>query len=76
MPSTTKLEEKETVDDPGNDGNASMPEQFKRPNPWINMMMMMMMNKLAKSTVECEAVGHTKRGKTQKNDWFTLCCLK
>jgi hypothetical protein len=22
------------VDDPGKDGNASMPEQVKRPNPW------------------------------------------
>ena len=22
------------VADPGNDGNASMPEQVKRPNPW------------------------------------------
>jgi len=25
----------------GNDGNASMPEQVKRPNPWRKMMMMM-----------------------------------
>ena len=32
-PSTTNLEEEETVDAPGNDGNASMPEQVKRPNP-------------------------------------------
>ena len=30
-------------DAPGNDGNASMPEQVKRPNPWRKMMMMMMM---------------------------------
>jgi hypothetical protein len=29
------------VDAPGNDGNASMPEQVKRPNPWRKMMMMM-----------------------------------
>ena len=28
---------------PGKDGNASMPEQVKRPNPWKKMMMMMMM---------------------------------
>ena len=28
---------------PGNDGNASMPEQVKRPNPWRKMTMMMMM---------------------------------
>jgi hypothetical protein len=26
---------------PGNDGNASMPEQVKRPNPWRKMIMMM-----------------------------------
>jgi hypothetical protein len=28
---------------PGNDGNALMPEQVKRPNSWRKMMMMMMM---------------------------------
>jgi len=28
--------------DLGNDGNASMPEQVSRPNPWRKMMMMMM----------------------------------
>jgi hypothetical protein len=33
-PSTTNLEREEIVDAPGNDGNASMPEQVKRPNPW------------------------------------------
>jgi len=38
-PSTTNLEEEETVDAPGNDGNASMPEQVKRTNPWTKMMM-------------------------------------
>jgi len=38
-PSITNLEEEETVDAPGNDGNASMPEQVKRPNPWRKMMM-------------------------------------
>jgi len=36
------MQEEETVDAPGNDGNASMPEQVKRPNPWMMMMMMMM----------------------------------
>jgi hypothetical protein len=40
-PSTTNLEEKEIVDGPGNDGNASMTEQFKRPNPWMMMMTIM-----------------------------------
>jgi len=42
-PSTTNLEEEETVDAPGNDGNASMPEQVKRPNPWKKKKKMMMM---------------------------------
>ena len=38
--STTNLEEEEIVDAPGNDGNALVPEQVKRPNPWRRMMMM------------------------------------
>jgi len=38
-PSTTNLEEEENVDAPGNDGNASVPEQVKRPNPWRRRMM-------------------------------------
>jgi len=46
--STANLEEEEIVDAPGNDGNASLPEQVKRPNPWRKMMMMMM-NKEMKS---------------------------
>ena len=37
---TTNLEEEEIVDAPGNDGNASIPETVKRPNPWRKMMMM------------------------------------
>jgi hypothetical protein len=40
-PSTANLEEEEIVDAPGNDGNASLPEQFKRPNPWKKTMIMM-----------------------------------
>jgi len=32
------------VDSSGNDGNVSMPEQVKRPNPWMMMMRMMMIN--------------------------------
>jgi len=47
-PSITNLEEEEIVDAPGNDGNASMPVQVKRPNPWRKMMMMMMMMMIAK----------------------------
>jgi hypothetical protein len=31
------------MDAPGNDGNASIPEEVKRPNPWMMMMMLMMM---------------------------------
>jgi hypothetical protein len=42
MPSTTNLEEEEIMNAPGNDGNASMPEQVIRHNPWRKMMMMMM----------------------------------
>jgi len=37
-PSTTNLEEEEIVNAPGNDGNASMPEQVKRPHPWKMMI--------------------------------------
>jgi len=37
-PSNANLEEEEIVDDPGNDGNASMSEQVKRPNPWRKMI--------------------------------------
>jgi hypothetical protein len=33
------LEEKKIVDAPGNDGNASMPEQVKRPNTWRKTIM-------------------------------------
>jgi hypothetical protein len=40
-PSTANLEEEEVVDGPGNDGNASMLEQVKRPNPWRKKMIMM-----------------------------------
>ena len=45
-PSTTNPEEEETVDAPGNDGNALMPEQAKQPNPWRKMMKMTMVQKL------------------------------
>jgi hypothetical protein len=40
-PSTTNIEEEEIVDALGNDGNASMPEQVRRSNPWRKMMVMM-----------------------------------
>ena len=35
-PSTTNLVDEEIVDCLGNDGNASMQERVKRPNPWRN----------------------------------------
>jgi hypothetical protein len=38
---TTNLEGKEIVGALGNDGNASMPEHVKRPNPWSKMIIMM-----------------------------------
>jgi hypothetical protein len=44
MPSTTNPEEEEIVDVPENDGNASMLEQVKRPNPWKMMMMIKIQN--------------------------------
>jgi hypothetical protein len=39
LPSTTNLGGEEIVDAPGKDGKSSMPERFKRPNPWRKMMM-------------------------------------
>jgi len=41
-PSTTNIEEEEIVNAPGKDGNASMPEQVKRLNPWRKKKKMMM----------------------------------
>ena len=38
----TNLEEEETANAPGNDGNASMPVQVKRPNHWRKMMTVML----------------------------------
>jgi hypothetical protein len=40
-PSTTNLKEEEIINTPGNNGNASMPEQVKLPNPCRKMMMTM-----------------------------------
>jgi hypothetical protein len=51
MPSTTNLEGKEIVVAPGKDGNASMPEQVKRPNPWRKMMMMQMNSENSKHSI-------------------------
>jgi hypothetical protein len=42
MPSTTNLQGEEIVNAPEQDGNASMPEQVKRANPWRMMTIMMM----------------------------------
>jgi hypothetical protein len=38
MALTTNVKEEEIVDALGNDGNASMPEQVNRRNPWRKMM--------------------------------------
>jgi hypothetical protein len=38
-PSTTNLEGEGIMDAPGKDGNASIPQQVKRPNPCRKMMM-------------------------------------
>jgi hypothetical protein len=49
--STTNLEEEEIVDTRGNDGNASMPEQVKRPNPRRKMMILLLLLEISsKST--------------------------
>ena len=50
-PSTTNPEDEEIVDAPGKDGNASIKEQVKRPNPWRKMMTMMTMFSNYKLTV-------------------------
>ena len=57
-PSNMNLKEEEIVDALRNDGNASIPEQVKRSNPWKKkkkkkkkMMMMMMM--IAEDTLIC-----------------------
>jgi hypothetical protein len=41
------------VDAPGNDGNASMPEQVKRPIPWMMMMMMINLLKITVNRKQC-----------------------
>jgi hypothetical protein len=40
MPSTTNLEGEEIVDTPEKDGNMSLPEQVKRPNPSRKVIML------------------------------------
>jgi hypothetical protein len=47
-PSTTNLEGEEIMDAPGKGGIPSMPEQFKRPNPWRKIMMMKIFIKYVK----------------------------
>jgi hypothetical protein len=54
-PSTANLEEEEIVDAPGNDGNASMPEQFKRHNPWKKKMMIKKICMIPRGIDLCEA---------------------
>jgi hypothetical protein len=57
-PSPTNLGEEGIVDDPGKDGNSSMPEQVKRPNPWKKKMMMMMMTNNIKIRLIYSALIH------------------
>jgi len=54
-PSTTGLVVEEIVDALGNDGDTSIPEQVRRPNPWRKkmMMMMMMMMMMIYLSVQC-----------------------
>ena len=59
-PSTTNLEEEAIEPAPGNDGNASMPEQVKRPNPW-RMMMMMMTFKVSEGDTCGKIYGKTEK---------------
>ena len=53
-PSTINLKEEEIVDAPGNDGNASMPELVRRPNPWMMTMIMMMIEKGNKAAINAK----------------------
>jgi len=66
-PSTTDLEEEETVDAPGKDGNASKPEQVKRPNPWRKTTMMMMMMMIYTHRGSSAKARTAKRTTTQAN---------
>ena len=52
----------------GNDGNASMPEQVKRPNPWRKMMMMIIIMVMK----ENETKSHSGCPKTQDSNRFLL----
>jgi hypothetical protein len=51
-PSTTNPEDEEIADALGTDGNASMPEQIIRPNPWRKIDEMMV-----KNIYDCPQVG-------------------
>jgi hypothetical protein len=51
-----KLEEEEIVDALGNDGDVSMPEQVKRPNPWRKMMHGAKQHKISLYCVVCAVV--------------------
>jgi len=57
--STTNPEDEDLVDALGNEGNASMPEQVKRLNPWRKMMMMMMMMILHRNMIIYVAIPTT-----------------
>jgi hypothetical protein len=72
MPSTTNLEREEIVDDPGKDGNMSMPEQVKRSNPWRKRKMMMMMMMMIYSATYKHASPHTCNQYYQQRMLFAM----
>ena len=53
-PSNTNLEDEEIADAPGNDGNASMPEQVRRPNPWRKIIIIIIIIIIIYITVEAK----------------------
>jgi len=59
-PWSTNLEEEMTADVPGNDVNASMLEQVKRPNPWRKMIMMMMTHTNTQTRARAHTHTHTQ----------------
>ena len=71
-PSTTNLEEEEIVDAPGNDGNASMPEQVKRPNPWRKIIIIIIIITYLLTETELSLGGsspYTSTDKTSNNKY-------
>ena len=51
--SNTNPEDEEVVDAPGKDGNASMPEQVERPNPWRKIIIIIILTYHASFIIFC-----------------------